>query len=300
MKTEEDLILKWLDNNLTKEDQEAFEQLDADGSLRQLADAAHGFKAPEIDTSKSIERLLLKKKTTQTPGFPWMKYITRIAAILVISAAVYYSVWGSDISSYTAEVTKRTAFKLPDSSEVLLNASSSLSFSEDDWNKSRDVDLVGEAYFKVAKGSKFTVRTTTGNVSVLGTQFNVKERDNYFEVTCYEGLVEVTYKGQSKLLPAGTSLRIINGQFSADSNIEILPSWVVNKSNFKSVPLSLVLDEIERQYGVTIVSDERNSSLIFTGSFTHDDLDTALKAISIPTGLIYFVNKRIVTLKKEN
>ena len=67
-----------------------------------------------------------------------------------------------------------------------------LKYASNKWDKKRRVRLEGEAFFKVAKGSTFTVDTKTGSVKVLGTQFNVKNRIGFFEVVCYEGLVGVT------------------------------------------------------------------------------------------------------------
>jgi Fe2+-dicitrate sensor, membrane component len=65
---------------------------------------------------------------------------------------------------------------------VNLNSSSQLSYSKNKWDSKREVTLNGEAFFKVSKGSTFDVITLNGKVSVLGTQFNVKQRENYFEV----------------------------------------------------------------------------------------------------------------------
>ena len=45
--TKEELIKKWLDNNLTLEEQKAFEQLDESLDLVKLNNALHSFKAPE-------------------------------------------------------------------------------------------------------------------------------------------------------------------------------------------------------------------------------------------------------------
>ena len=47
---------------------------------------------------------------------------------------------------------------------------------ENKWKNERSVNLDGEGFFKVAKGSKFDVETSAGTVSVVGTQFNVKNR----------------------------------------------------------------------------------------------------------------------------
>jgi ferric-dicitrate binding protein FerR (iron transport regulator) len=59
---------------------------------------------------------------------------------------------------------------------LILNAASKLSFNEKKWADQRALTLEGEAFFKVQKGQTFSVNTTAGVITVLGTQFNVKER----------------------------------------------------------------------------------------------------------------------------
>ena len=66
----------------------------------------------------------------------------------------------------------------------------------------------------MAKGRKFTVNTTQGQVMVLGTQFNVENRGNFFEVSCYEGLVQVMFKDQTIKLPAGSSFLVMDGNIT--------------------------------------------------------------------------------------
>jgi ferric-dicitrate binding protein FerR (iron transport regulator) len=100
------------------------------------------------------------------------------------------------------------AFSLPDQSQVLLNAGSQASFKSWDWSSNRAVSLQGEAYFKVAKGQKFTVETNLGSVTVLGTQFNVKARDNRFEVTCYEGKVQRSLSNEEQIILPGQRIVI--------------------------------------------------------------------------------------------
>lgn len=64
---------------------------------------------------------------------------------------------------------------LPDSSVVTLNHGSRLSYSTDYNKSSRDVRLVGEACFQVARNEHvpFIVKTRQIDVKVLGTVFNV-------------------------------------------------------------------------------------------------------------------------------
>lgn len=157
--------------------------------------------------------------------------------------------------------------------------------------------LEGEGFFKVAKGSKFEVETSAGTVSVLGTAFNVKNRKDYFEVVCYEGSVKVESSQKiSKLLP-GQMFRILNGiasnQTVAEENV---PTWQADESTFKSVPFSEVIGEFERQYNVSVTISNVNTSQLFTGTFTHNDISLALKSITIPLNLTYQIadDKKIV------
>ncbi|MBQ0740845.1 FecR domain-containing protein, partial [Aquimarina celericrescens] len=81
---------------------------------------------------------------------------------------------------------------LPDGSFVDLNAGSELTHQRFFWSQNREITLQGEGYFKVTSGTNFTVTTSLGKIEVLGTQFNIKEREKLFEVNCYEGRVKVS------------------------------------------------------------------------------------------------------------
>ena len=89
--------------------------------------------------------------------------------------------------------------ELPDNSIVYLNHNSSISYDKD--FKSRKVELTGEAYFKVTPGATpFIITTYLGEVSVLGTEFNVKLDDEELEVEVESGTVELTTsQGNNKL-----------------------------------------------------------------------------------------------------
>ena len=188
---------------------------------------------------------------------------------------------------------------LPDNSEVILNASSLLSYNKKEWKEKRDLDLDGEAFFKVSKGQKFTVHTDAGDIQFLGTQFNVKERSNYFEVQCYEGIVAVTYGNQEEKLTKGKAFRVVNGVRENVSDFNATePSWLNYESSFVQVPLSQVIEELERQYKIKIQSDNIDLTQLFTGTFTHKDKNIALQSVTIPLKLSYKIDKNSVTFYK--
>ena len=296
----EDLIKKWLDNELNSSDLEAFKKLEDYSSLVKLSDSLKHFKAPEYDSEKELESVLHKINTQKSHDKNWIKPLIRIAAIVVISIGVYFTFFNNETIVDTS-IAQKTSVDLPDLSEVKLNSQSVISFNEKKWEKNREVQLEGEAFFKVSKGSAFKVITNEGIVSVLGTQFNVKQRDNYFEVVCFEGLVQVDYKDKSVKLKPGFSFLTIDGElYAKDIDTRTEPSWLNNESYFKSLPLKVVLNELERQYEISIETINIDTDQLFTGTFKHGDLELALKAVTLPLNLKYQLkNDATIVLESE-
>ncbi|NNC49284.1 MAG: FecR family protein [Flaviramulus sp.] len=295
----EELISKWLDNNLNNQELEAFKRLEDYDDLVKLNTSLHAFKADSYNTSKELENVLSTIKSKKQKPTHWIKPLLRVAAILAICFSLYFYTTTLDTTIAT-EFAQKTNVVLPDDSSVSLNAKSTLEFNKSDWKKERIVTLEGEAFFKVAKGSSFNVITKSGTIMVYGTQFNVKHWDNYFEVICYEGLVGVTHNSQEIKLKPGDSFLIIDGEIIAkEKENRSTPSWLNNESTFKSLPYKIVIAEFERQYNVDVTLLNINSTQLFTGSFTHDNMDVALKSITLPLHVTYSKSNNTIILKRE-
>ncbi len=297
--TREELIKKWLDHDLNAEELVAFKMLKDYKALTMLDHSVKSYKASEFNTSKNLEALMSTLESKPSKSINWFSAVMKIAAVLVICFGVYFYSITRDTTINTLASNKQT-ITLPDASIAELNALSTLRFNDYSWDEQREVTLNGEAFFKVAKGSRFDVKTTSGIVSVLGTQFNVKQRDDYFEVTCYEGKVGVTFDNNiTKLLP-GDSFFILDGKFIAtEKENQSVPSWLENTSRFKSIPYKEVIAEFERQHNVSVELQNIDASQLFTGSFTHNDIEIALKSITLPLHLTYSKTDNIITLKRE-
>ena len=286
--TREELILKWLNNELNHEELQAFQALEDHNELVRLSNGIQAFKAPEYhleEAQKDLMSRIQTKKSEKNSGM--MKYVLRIAAVVVIALGAYFFTLTEETEVNTL-MAQKSSIELPDASEVILNASSTLTYNSKKWSSARDVNLSGEAYFKVAKGQSFKVHTNEGTIEVLGTEFNVKVRKNIFEVVCYEGSVGVETGDQSKVLKPGDRFLILDGKFIAtEKETRTLPSWTENESYFKSMPFAQVISEFERQYDLSIQTEGVNLNERFTGSFTHDDINLALKSITLPMNLKY-------------
>jgi len=300
---QENYLAKWLNNELTAQELSEFKKTEAYASYQKIAAFSSHLDAPEFDVEQALEENKNKRalKEVKVIRIHPLKKIMRIAAILLLLLSASYLYFNSLEETAHTDLAENSSVTLPDASVVLLNADSKLSYDKAHWDENRNVSLQGEAYFKVAKGRKFTVATADGFITVLGTHFNVKKREAIFEVTCYEGLVSVTQKGTTRKLPAGTSFLMLNGKVvPVTGPITSEPSWVTNESSFKSMPLKFVLREFERQYNVTIETEHIDTNTLFTGTFTNKQINLALNSICLPNKIKYKLEKNKVLLYAEN
>lgn len=302
MKSEKD-ILKWFDNELSKGELKDLKQSDDFETLEKIGYYASQLEAPKIDAQKALEAFKAKhtaKKEGKVINFNF-KSIMRVAAVVTILLTSSYFLFFNAQQTFNTDLAETRQLTLPDNSEVILNAQSSLSFNKKTWKDKRDLNLDGEAFFKVSKGQTFSVNTSAGVVKVLGTQFNVKERNNYFEVHCYEGLVSVTYNDETVKLPKGTIFRVINGTVELLEDTRALnPSWMQSESSFNRIPLAQVIDELERQYDINIQIDGIDTNQLYTGTFTHDNKATALESVTVPLKLSYKLDGKNVIFYQYN
>jgi ferric-dicitrate binding protein FerR (iron transport regulator) len=294
----EELIRKWLDNELDPKELQLFKALDDYDSLVRISDGLQNFRPDLFDTELELNRI---KKAIEVKNQQknWLKPLIGIAAAIVILFGIYHSfnIQGTEISTLASQ---KQEIILPDNSNASLNSLSSLTYNEKEWDTQREVQLQGEAFFKVEKGSTFNVKTTTGLVTVVGTQFTVKDRDELFEVVCYEGIVRVDHLGETFLLKEGDRYIRMDGLTTTKTKTtQLSPSWIANTSSFKSIPYSAVLAEFERQYDIKITATDIDSKQLFTGSFIHNDIDIALKSITLPLNLKYIRTNRMITLRGE-
>ena len=292
-------ILKWFEGEISTDDIKKKYPDEDFSALEKLGFYAKQIDIPKVDAQKALSDFKARDFEKKEPKVIPLNFksFLKIAAILVVMLASSYVLFFNNTKSYSTDIAQIETFNLPDNSEVILNAKSKLSYNKKLWKKERTLNLDGEAYFKVTKGKKFTVKTDAGSIQVLGTHFNVKERDNYFEVQCYEGSVRVTHDSLKTVLSPGKTFRVVNGRLSEVKDFNASdPTWLSKESSFDKVPLWEVIDELEIQYNIKIVYKDIDASVLFSGSFTHTNVNTALQSVTIPLKLSYKINGKNVEL----
>ena len=257
--TNDEMLHKWINGELTKEELTVFRQRPEYESLAALVRQTDGLSAPSLPQKEQIlNQILQEKKAARVVSFP--RWITYAVAASIVLLAVWFLLPNNPSNPVQFAATDQMLEGvLPDQSTFNLNKQSTLSYDEGKWEDERKLKLEGEAFFAVAKGKTFTVQTATGSVQVLGTKFNVKSRGEVLEVNCLEGKVSVLdTKGQQQaLLEKGKGIRLV-GQEATPKVVgsASTPSWTKGTFTFQDVPLGEILEEMERQFGIQFETGE--------------------------------------------
>ena len=243
--------------------------------MRKGFEVSNQLNASIKDSFNKIKDKTANKKTTVRKLHP-ISWSIGVAASIILLFGLF-SIFTTDLITHKTNFGETKTISLLDGSEVILNSKSTITFNEVDWKENRQLTLDGEAYFKVEKGSTFTVNTNNGSVVVLGTQFNVNSKDDFFDVVCYEGKVSVNSNSLDYILLPTNSFRKINESSLESSTTQLSqPTWIDGESTFKSVPIKYVITALEDQYNIKIDSELIDDSTIFSGSFPHENLNIAL------------------------
>jgi ferric-dicitrate binding protein FerR (iron transport regulator) len=183
---------------------------------------------------------------------------------------------------------------LSDGSKVWLNAASSLRFPASFAGKERKVELLGEAYFEVAKNAAmpFKVKVNGMEVEVLGTHFNINSYENESTVrtTLLEGSVKINNNNSSSLLKPGQQAQVNKaGEIKIINNVDVEEAiaWKEGKFQFDRADIHDIMRQLARWYDVD-VEYKGSVSSHFGGTISRDvNLSQVLNMLHL-TGEVKF------------
>lgn len=177
---------------------------------------------------------------------------------------------------------------LPDGTKVWLNAASKLSYPKVFSDKQRLVELDGEAYFEVARKEHqpFIVKTSSEQVEVLGTHFNVNSYagEEISKVALAEGKVNVRLNNnESKILHPGQQTVVQGKRLRVEEvNVEEAIAWKNGEFMFNNEPLPSAMRQLARWYDIDIEVDPALQRLALWGSVSRlENFDKVLKIIKM-------------------
>ena len=200
------------------------------------------------------EGLITKRKSF----FTWTR---AVAAILIVSVSGWlgYTLFTQGKALVNVQTTSAILKQeLPDGSIVTLNKNSQLSANFS--GETRAVNLKGEAFFKVEPNPKkpFIIMVNDITVKVVGTSFNVKNRNEHTLIIVETGIVKVSKANQSIELRKGEKIDI------ADQDLNL--SKTLNNSKLYNYYYSneIVCDQTRLDELIPILNEKFNVKISIT------------------------------------
>lgn len=268
-------------------------------TVRQLRGQHETYDHKEILFSRienTIGPVVSREKVVRI--WPLQKLLAYAASIILILAITVF--FGGN-KTYETGIGETMVVHLPDNSTVTLNAGSRVKFNKVLWSLSRKVSLDGEAFFDVEKGKKFSVKTTVGEVSVLGTSFNVQETDDNLDVFCYTGKVSVQHnkKKAYTILTPGYGVKLgMSTDMQTYQSSENEPDWQAGREVFKNVTLKEVVSVLEKYFANKFILAPDIAGEMITADVPVSDLDSAIQHITWPLGLQYKITGTEVNISR--
>lgn len=245
--------------------------------------------------------------------------VLRVAASVALLVVCGTAIWFGSLHYYHSGDTKLAELIVPedgldsitlsDGTKVFVNGGTALYYPQSFNTRlgTRDVYLLGEANFKVAKDKEhpFIVHAGRLNVQAVGTKFNVKAYPGSDSIitTMEEGLIKV-YDGKMTALMRPSDQMVYRRGLRKVSmgrvtNLAQVNSWTLGDLDFNDASLTDIVNAISRHYNVDIAFDYAvDPNKRYNMHFRHNEpLGSVLDVITLMGhDLHYSINGRLVTL----
>lgn len=227
--------------------------------------------------------------TAPRPRQSWRRIAMAASIVTVLlGAGVFLTIQNREAPAvvYATQSGERSTIKLADGSQLVLNFATELDVRID--SKVRRLTLrKGEALFTVAHDAKrpFKVAAADGEVTALGTRFQVRNEAEQVAITLLEGRVAVDRPKQSAHIQLEPGDRVTFTQAMPDMrrrtvDPEVAASWTTGRLLFRSTPLSEALEEVNRYSATRIrIADSSLDDLLISGTFEIGDGASVAAAI---------------------
>jgi len=283
---EKEQIERWLDKNASN--QRHFDQ------IRLVWETSTNLKfMGEIDAHASLNKL---KEKIEVPHLQRPKVVTlKLHSLMKVAAAIILLAGGTWFYTYrvstrpvqflTQEMVK--ADTLSDGSIVTLNKYSLLRYPEKFRGKQRQVWLTkGEAFFSITadKTKPFFIHTGLTMIKVVGTSFNVKNKNGDIEVIVETGIVQVSKNSKMIVLHPGEKVLVkqSSNQMVRERNPDLLYNYYRSKEFIADdTPLWRMVAILNEAYGSDIIISRKELyNLPLNTTFKNESMDDILQVIS--------------------
>ena len=254
---------------------------------------------------KRMQQHKAKKKPREAIVKPINSFRRKLAIAAGIAIPLFAALWMFQPSASLPMTLAQTStgetksIQLEDGTQIRLNENSQLKYPTAFSGDTRQVELIGEAYFEVQSNPNkpFEVLMEEAKVRVLGTVFNIRDipSETTTTVSVEEGKVELSSPNTNKAViltknEVGVYNQTTQQLTENKVNNKNASAWKSKVLTYKSTPLQTVVNDLEQQFGTkTIITSETMNNCLVTARFT----DTTPKKV-----LDYMVSLYSMELKE--
>ncbi|CAA0325091.1 Uncharacterised protein [Klebsiella pneumoniae] len=211
--------------------------------------------------------------------------------LLLLGAGGGWQLWQSETgeglrADYRTAKGAVSRQQLEDGSLLTLNTQSAADVRFD--AHQRTVRLwYGEIAITTAKDAQqrpFRVLTRQGQLTALGTEFTVRQQDNFTQLDVQQHAVEVllaSAPAQKRIVNAGESLQFSASEFGAVKPLDDeSTSWTKGILSFSDKPLGEVIATLSRYHNGVLRCDPAVAGLRLSGTFPLKNTDAILNVIA--------------------
>lgn len=229
--------------------------------------ASSGFQYPEVDLDSKWSHFKSSigadmQVTHRGPRYAMFRWVAAAVVLLVFGFAIsqYYFTDPGFTAIYKTS-TEKQQVKLPDGTELLLNSNTELLVNTINDERREIMLKSGQAYFSVKHNDlPFVVITPKGNISVLGTEFDVKAyKGQQFSVYLRKGKIQFNRStGTLSIKPGQMLSEGVDGKMTLTTVSERLAlAWKDGQLIFENTSLSEIIQALESKFGVKFIYDEK-------------------------------------------
>lgn len=284
-------LARWLNDDLSPEEKAEFEKSQDFARLTQVMEVMKGFEKQPFDAQALLQKVkgdIQHEKQARVVSMRIQRqrmWLSIAAVVLVLVTSVWWFVGrdteevGRQALTMNTSEGQKVSQTFEEGTEIIANENTQLS-ADISATGARKVTLQsGEAYFNVRKKGPFTVSTQLGKVEVLGTVFDVAQRDNSLIVKCFEGVVRVAI-GQQIIdtLQKGEGLEWKEGKTTVRDFFVSgkAPAWQDGTVIMENATLSEVLADLEERFGLSFEVRVDMDQEKYQINYPSDDVDAAL------------------------
>jgi transmembrane sensor len=196
---------------------------------------------------------------------------------------------------------------LPDSSVVWVNSGSAIKYNNRFSATNRDIELVGEAFFKVTHNADVPLIVSNADlrVKVLGTEFSVSAypEESNINVVLEKGKVELNLVSDTRFrkeLKPGELAQFDKTRKKlsvGNVNTNLYTSWKDGLINIYNLPLSELVIKLEKRYNQKFEVDEAIKNIPYTFTIKNEDLSSVLNLMEKITPVTVIQDKNVIKLK---